>query len=169
MIAECEKQITPLKKLRAKITNKLKNARDYLKTIKEKITKFKKTRAKTGGGIKDQMFSVLKNMYGIKLQAYHGGSLTGKDIQKVMTNAHEIFGLWAGILKRNAKDGCTLKDDEIDQLCARFANLCLLWDGAFSYASKVDPRKEDIAMCGLSRRPCTPTQPKASASPQRST
>jgi len=71
-----------LKKLRAKITNKLKNARDYLKTIKEKITKFKKTRAKTGGGIEDQMFSVLKNMYGIKLQAYHGGSLPEKTSKK---------------------------------------------------------------------------------------
>ena len=39
-----------------------------------------------------------------------------------------------------------MSDLDIDDLCSRFANLLLLWDGAFSYATKIDPTLEDIAM-----------------------
>jgi hypothetical protein len=91
------------------------------------------------------MFTVLKNLYGVKVQAYHGGCLTGKDIQKVVLNVSDIFLTFANILKANAKTDCTMTGPEIDAMCMQFSNLCVLWDGAFSYASKIDPTATDIA------------------------
>ena len=37
-------------------------------------------------------------------------------------------------------------DFDIDDLCSQFANLLLLLDGAFSYATKIGPTVEDIAV-----------------------
>ena len=87
---------------------------------------------------------MLKSVYGIKIQAYHGGSLTGKDIQKVMMNAGEIFHVFAGIMKKMRKIDCSMSDEEIDALCCRYSNLFLLWDGAFSYASTTNPTPKDV-------------------------
>ena len=56
-----------------------------------------------------------------------------------MENASGIFTLFASILKANKKEGCQLENAKIDDLCTRFSNLFVLWDGAFSYASKLDP------------------------------
>ena len=93
IIVNWEKEICHLEKKRGMITNHLENAGAYLKKTKNKSTKFNKSRRKSGGGIETQMFWVLKNMYGVKLQAYHGGNMTGDDIQKVMSNADEIFSI----------------------------------------------------------------------------
>ena len=91
------------------------------------------------------MFDILKTRYHVKLQAYHGGSLTGKDIQKVMANAPAIFLFFAGILVSKKKADWSITDEEIQAQCTKFANLFMLWDGAFSFASKIDPTSEDIA------------------------
>ena len=61
------------------------------------------------------MFSVLRDMYGVKLQAYHDGCLTGKDIQKVMSNASEIFSCFARKLKGNNKPD-SMEDHTIDAM-----------------------------------------------------
>jgi len=55
-----------------------------------------------------------------------------------------IFSLFAGILKANARAGCVMTHPEIDAFCAQFSNLFVLWDGAFSYASTLDPTDDDI-------------------------
>lgn len=81
-----------------------------LKTLREKIKVFKSERKRSGDGIETKMFNVLKTVYGVKIQAYHGGSLA-----------------------------------QIDELCHRFGSTCVLWDGAFSYASTINPSNEDIA------------------------
>lgn len=70
--------------------------------------------------------------------------MTGKDIQKVMENASAIFAEFASILKANKRSDCVLCNEGIDALCARFSNLFVLWDGAFSYASKLNPSEDDI-------------------------
>ena len=151
IISDSTNIINPLSKKRAKITSRLKTARTYLKKLKDSIVVFKSDRKKSGDGIESQMFSVLKVQFGVKMQAYHGGTMTGKDIQKVMCNAREIFTLFANILKANKKEGCKITedgnvDDDIDNLCNSFADLCVLWDGAFSYASTINPTEQDIEM-----------------------
>eukprot|EP00985_Skeletonema_marinoi_P024876 scaffold17724_cov139-Skeletonema_marinoi.AAC.1 len=62
-----------------------------------------------------------------------------------MSNADEIFTLVAEILKENAKKDCKLTHDEIEELCQKYSNLYILWDGAFSCASTINPSREDIA------------------------
>ena len=46
--------------------------------------------------IETQVFKVLKEV-GVELSSYHGGSLNGKDIKKVMNNASHIFDQFAVI------------------------------------------------------------------------
>ena len=99
-----------------------------------------------GDGIEAQLFKVLKDVYRVVVQAYHGGSLTGKDIQKVMANSGEIFSIFAQILKQNAKTNCDMTYQDIDNLCHSYTSAFLLWDGAFSYASTIDPTEDDIKM-----------------------
>ena len=89
---------------------------------------------------------VALKLFGIEVQAYHGGSLHGMDVQKLMSNASNKFKSFADTLKKCKKDDCKLRDKEIDDICQSYANLCVLWDGAFSYASKKGPMKNDIVM-----------------------
>ena len=104
----------------------------------------KSKRKKKGNGIEDQMFKLLSlPPYQIKVQAYHGDTMTGKDIQKLMENAHEIFPKFAEILKNEVKEG-GMSPTEIDQLCESTKRLFVLWDGAFSFASTINPKQADI-------------------------
>ncbi len=148
-VKELDKSINPLAAARKKITNRLDKNNCYIKKAKDKITQFKSGRKMEEDGVETRLFSILKNFYGVKLQAYHGGSLHGKDHQKVMDNADEIFHSFAGVLKEENKkkgDACVMKDEDIDELCRKYASLYLLWDGAFSYASKINPTLDDIVM-----------------------
>ena len=61
-----------------------------------------------------------------------------------MENASVIFAEFTSILKANKKKDCELCDACVDALCARLSRLFVLWDGAFSNASKLDPSTEDI-------------------------
>lgn len=88
------------------------------------------------------MYNLL-SMYHVKIQAYHGGSMTGKDLIKVMSNAHEIFPKLAEIFEAGKKEDSMSKEG-IDKLCEDTRELFVLWDGAFSYASKIDPTEHDI-------------------------
>ena len=58
-------------------------------------------------------------MFGVEVQAYHGGSLTGKDIQKVISNASENFELFAELLKANKKENCSssMSNKQIEGMC----------------------------------------------------
>ena len=139
------RDIDPLKRKRATIANRLKNARAYLKKIKEEITLFKSTRKRSGDGIESEIFKILKVQYGIKLQAYHGGTMTGKDIQKVMSNATQMFATFAAILKANKRlDSKFDTEKNIDYLCHSFANCFVVWDGAFSFENKISPSHDDV-------------------------
>jgi len=143
--ADCKKKIAPLEQKLKLITNNIAKAKKYKSSLNDKINEFKKMRKNSGDGIESEMFLTLKS-YGIEVQAYHGGSLHGKDVQKLMNNASDIFSSFADILKNNRKEGCEYDEATIDALCKSYAELCVLWDGAFSYASTIDPTKNDIDM-----------------------
>ncbi len=67
----------------------LRNQQNKLKT-----TRTSKVRAHDS--IETKMFSILKE-FCIELSSYHGGSLNGKDIKKVMNNACHIFNTFLAI------------------------------------------------------------------------
>jgi len=92
--------------------------------------------------IETQLFRVLKEV-GVELSSYHGGSLNGKDVKKVMNNASHIFDQLAAILKEGKRKDCLLSDDDIGLLCLHFREVYVLWDGAFLLARKINPTDED--------------------------
>ena len=106
----------------------------------------KKARKRLGQGIESELIAVLKTAYKVKIQAYHGSSLTGKDIQKVIANSGENFAIFTTILKRHKKEDCLLSTANIDALCIQFGYVFLLWDGAFLVARRVDPTEGDIEL-----------------------
>ena len=85
-------------------------------TMKKSVASLKSKRKKTADGVELKMFKLLKTVYKVKIQAYHGGSLTSKDITKVMSSAHEIFPKLAGIFEEGKKEGGMSKEN-IDKLC----------------------------------------------------
>ena len=115
-----------------------------LKKVRENILTLKASRRKSGDGIETQMYDWMKLMFRIQQPAYHGGKLIGKDSVKMMGNAYEMFGQFKEILKANKKGNCAYSDPMIDEMCADFARLSVLWDGAFALASKVNPTTEDV-------------------------
>ena len=87
------------------------------------VNKLKKEmrQAKVRGqqSIETKVFKVLKEI-GVELSSYHGGSLNGKDIKKVMNNASHIFDQFAAIFKGGKREECLLADADIDSLCCIF-------------------------------------------------
>ena len=79
--------------------------------------------------------------------SYHGGSLNGKDIKKVTYNVTYLFGEFSLFLKLGKWDNCEFSD-AIDALCQHFQSVFVLWDGAFSFARKINPPEEDAQTYG---------------------
>jgi hypothetical protein len=87
---------------------------------------------------------VLKDI-GVELSSYHGGSLNGKDIKKVINNASHVFDCISVVFKEGKRDDCLLLTDaEIELLCLHFREVFILWDGAFSLARTVNPMELDV-------------------------
>ena len=145
VIVKCDEEIKLLEKKYKYFTSRVDKTAKFISGINKEIAEFKSVRKNRGDGLESEMIKVLL-LYDITIQAYHGGSLHGKDVQKLMSNAHEIFDAFADILTKNMKEGCEYKKEEIQQLCKDYATICILWDGAFSYASTINPTEEDINM-----------------------
>ncbi len=73
--------------------------------------------------IETKIFKVLKKI-GVELSSYHGGSLNGKDIRKVMTNACYIFDTFATIFKAGMRPNCILSDTTSMPYACSFARYC---------------------------------------------
>ena len=117
-----------------------------LTKTKVAINAFKAARKRSGDGIESQTFGWMKVLFRVQQPAYHGGKLIGGDYKLMMAHAHQMFTHFATILKNNKKDSCEYTDPQIDELCANFCLVSVLWDGAFSMASKVNPTANDIQL-----------------------
>lgn len=75
-------------------------------------------------GVDARMVKVLRNI-GVELTRYHGGSLTGMDINKLIANAPYVFDEFAKILKSEHQQNphCKLSDVEIDLICEQHKEL----------------------------------------------
>ena len=90
------------------------------------------------------MYNWIKLLFCIQLLAYHGGKLTGKDCVNMMANACGMFTHFSGILKTIKKEDCPYTNKMINEMCDDFARLSVLWDAAFSLASKINPTPDEI-------------------------
>ena len=95
---EARERMKPLQKERDLIASDVTRGRTLLARLKKKLTEFRSTRKKGKDGMETKMLRVL-NTIGVELQRYHGGSLAGMDIKRVIANASFVFGEFANILK----------------------------------------------------------------------
>ncbi len=84
-----------------------------------KLKRIRSEKVKGQGSIETRLFEVLKEI-GVELSSYHGGSLNGKDIKKVMNNASHIFDQVAVIFKEGKRPDCIMMDADIDALWLHF-------------------------------------------------
>jgi hypothetical protein len=123
---------------------KLSKARKMLTDQQLKLKTMRTSKVKDQQSIETMIFKVLKEI-GVELSSYHGGSLNGKDIRKVMTNACYIFDTFAMIFKAGKRPNCMLSDANINALCMQFREVFVLWDGTFSLARTVNPTEIDCS------------------------
>ena len=142
-ISKLELELKPLVDKRKSIVDRLNVTKRLAAKTQETLSDMQKSKARKGVSLETQIYDVLKKV-GVQVQAYHGGSLNGKDIIKVMNNATYLFGEFAKILKKGKRDHCELSDDDIDALCRNFQIVFVLWDGAISYARKKNPEPNDV-------------------------
>jgi hypothetical protein len=77
------------------------------------------SKATSANSLESEVFKILKGI-GVEQSSYHGGSLNGKDIKKVMSNAIFLIDKFSSLLNSGKQDDCELEDDDIDALCAQF-------------------------------------------------
>jgi hypothetical protein len=99
---------------------KLERACDTLHNQKNKLKTLRTSKVRGQDSIETKMFPVVKEL-GVELSSYHGGSLNGKDIRKVMNNACHIFNTFATtIFKEGKSPNGILSDANINNLCLQF-------------------------------------------------
>jgi hypothetical protein len=125
-----------------RLVNKLKRARRTLADQQLKLKVMQAAKGKKEDSVDTKLFKVLKEI-GVELSSYHGGSLNGKDIEKVMNNAAHVFKELAVIMKEGKRPDSILSDANINALCLHFWEVFILWDGAFSLARTVSPMEND--------------------------
>jgi hypothetical protein len=96
--------------LRNEIVQKLNKTHRKFVEQQSKLGELRRAKVRGEHSIKTKIFKVLKNI-GIELSSYHGGSLTRKDIKKVMNNATHIFDEFAAVFRNGARVGCVLSND----------------------------------------------------------
>jgi hypothetical protein len=125
-----------------RLVNKLKRARRTLADQQLKLKVMQAAKGENEDSVDTNLFKVLKEI-GVELSSYHGGSLNGKDIKKVMNNAAHVFKELAVIMKERKRPDSILSDANINALCLHFWEVFILWDGAFSLAQTVNPMEND--------------------------
>jgi hypothetical protein len=135
-------KLVQLQKVRDGIVKKLEKARSKLTDQQTKLTEMRKSKVGQQDSIETKVFKVLKEV-GVELSSYHGGSLNGKDIKKVMNNATHIFDKFATIFKEGKRVDCQMTNTDIDQICLHFREVYVLWDGAFSLARTINPTLQE--------------------------
>ncbi len=98
MIEKYEAELKPLLIERNALAEKLKQTRRCVSDKNKILLELQNTKKKSFESLDTKIFEVLKEVR-VELAAYHGGSLTGKDIRKVMNNAIYLFDKFTTILK----------------------------------------------------------------------
>jgi hypothetical protein len=138
-----ESTLKELKDFRNRMVHKLNKAHNTLSDQQLKLKAMRTNKVKGQLSIETKVFKVLKDI-GVELSSYHGASLNGKDIKKVMNNASHVFDCIAMVFKEGKRGDCLLLDAEIESLCLHFREVFVLWDGEFSLARTVNPMELDV-------------------------
>jgi hypothetical protein len=119
------------------MVDRLKQMRRLYSELQKNLRMLQSSKAKSAASLEMKLFKVLKGI-GVEQSSYHGGSL--------INNATYLFGQFSLFLKLGKWDNFELSNDAIDALCQHYQMVFVLWDGAFSFARKINPTKEDAQM-----------------------
>ncbi len=108
-----EEQIKPLLAKWQKIGESLKVTRNLLTKKEKALCSMQSSKATSRNSLESQVFKILKGV-GVEQSSYHGGSLNGKDIKKVMNKADYLFDEFASLLKAGKREDCELNNKCID-------------------------------------------------------
>ncbi len=128
-----ESLLADLNLYRTCLIEKLKKARRTLSDQQLKLKVMQMANGKKEHSIERKIFKTLKDI-GVELSSYHGESLNGKDIKKVMNNATYFFDKLAVIIKAGNRPESILSDAHVEALCLHFREVFVLWDGDFLLA-----------------------------------
>jgi hypothetical protein len=113
------------------LVKKLKKAGRTLSDQQLKLKVMQTAKGKKEHSIERKMFKTLKDI-GVELSLFHGGSLNGKDIKKVMNNATYFFDELAVIIKAGNRPGSILSDTDVKAVCLHFREVfCFMGWGIF--------------------------------------
>lgn len=93
-----EHEFVTLRSFRDQVAEKIKKARKQLSDQQNRLKDIRTAKVKKPESIETKMFKVLKEI-GVEMSSYHGGSLNGKDIKKVMNNASYVSDKFAAIFQ----------------------------------------------------------------------
>jgi hypothetical protein len=133
-----EQDMKPLLEVRQKMVKKLKEKQSLLTKQEKAFGAMQSSKAASANSLELELFKILKG-FRVEQSSYHGGSLNGKDIKKLLNNTTYLFNEFSSLLKSGKQDNCELEDNGIDALCKHFMLVFVLWDGAFSLAWKKNP------------------------------
>ena len=97
-------KLSPFQNFQDGMVNKLKKVRRTLADHQAKLKEMRRVKIRGQQSIDTKAFKMLKEI-GVELSSYHGGSLNGKDIKKVMNNASNMFDQFAAIFKGGGEGG----------------------------------------------------------------
>jgi hypothetical protein len=132
-----------LDEIRQVMVDKFDRARKITSSTQKNLRALQSSKAKPVTSFETKRLKVLKTI-GVEQSSYHGGSLNGKDIKKVMNNVSYLFDEFSSILKSGKHSNFELSNNHIDTLCRHFQLVFLLWDGAFSYARTINPTENGV-------------------------
>ena len=136
-----QQEIKPLVAIRHKLTDRLQGTRTLLTENEKAYRAMQSSKASSRSSLESAVFKILKRI-GVEQSSYHGGSLNGKDIKKVMNSAAHLFDQFSSLLQAGKRDECELDNNSIDAICQNFKNVFVLWDGAFSLARTKYPTSD---------------------------
>ena len=79
------------------MVDKFDRTRTIISNTQKNLRVLQSSKAKSGTSLEMKLLKVLKK-FGVKQSSYHGGSLNGKDIKKVMNNVSYLFDEFSLIL-----------------------------------------------------------------------
>ncbi len=142
-----EQELMPLMTVQQEIVDRSKQTRRLYSEQQKNLCVLQSSKAESAASLEMKLFKMLKGI-GVKQSSYHGGSLNGEDIKKVINNATYLFGEFSLFLKLGKRDNCELSNKNIHGVCHYFQTVFVLWDGVFSFARKINPMEEDVQMYG---------------------
>ena len=85
-----EQELKLLVEIRQVMVDKFDRARKIISSTQKNLRALQSSKAKSATSLETKLLKVLKTI-GVEQSSYHGGSLNGKDIKKVMNNVSYLF------------------------------------------------------------------------------